>query len=233
MRARIAALTLSLCLGDLPSARECHATNVLTNPNKSSPDTTNHWHGFELGPTFALPIPAASASRDESGMDAVVSFTAKRSHDMGVGLDVAYHYWPVSDEFKDKFNELLRQGTLNTLQLGGTGWRLNARQITAHVKLAAPRDRVLRAWLQAGAGLYQVDPNTTGYSGDAGFFTVRIGRLKRSTYPGYYFTAGVDVRNGPGTRLGFNASYHRVRCRNGYGSELGVFSVGGHALFGR
>lgn len=233
MRVRIAALTLSLCLGAWPSLRECQAANVLTNFDDSPQDTTQHWHGFELGPTLSFPVAGESASRQESGLTAGLSFTGKPNRNLGIGLDVAYHYWPVSDEFKDTFNELFRQGTWNTLELGGTGWRLNARHIAAHVKLAALADRVLRPWLQAGVGLYQLDPNTTGYSGDAGFFSVSIGPLRRSSHPGYHVTAGADVRSGAGTRLGFNASYHRVRCRKAYGSELRVFSVGCHALFGR
>ncbi len=233
MRVRFVGLTLSLCLSALPFTLECQAANVLTNPDNSPPDTTQHWYGFELGPAVSIPIPDGSASRDESGLDAGLSFTGNRNRNMGFGLDVAYHYWPVSGDYKDTFNELLRRETWNTLQLGGTGWRLNARQLTAHVKLTALADRTWRPWLQAGVGFYQLDPNTTGYSGNAGFFGVRIGSLKRTTHPGYNITAGAEVRGGPRTRLGLNASYHRVRCRQAYGSELEVFSVGCHVFFGR
>ena len=233
MRIRWVLLALSLCLAGLPSGRVSAAASLVNNWKPGAPDTTAIWHGFEIGPTFSMPIPAGSASPDELGMDVGLSFTTMGNPFLGIGVDVAYHYWPVSSEFKDSFNDILRPGTFNTLELGGTTWRPSALQLTGHLKLAAPPDRAWIPWLQAGAGLYHVDPNIAGYRGDAGFFTITIGPLNSTSHLGYYFSTGVDFPTWPRTRLGLVGSYHRVMCADRYGSDLGIFSVGGHLLFGR
>jgi len=38
----------------------------------------------------------------------------------GAGVDVAYHYWPTSSDFRSKFNSLLRNETFHLIELGGT-----------------------------------------------------------------------------------------------------------------
>jgi hypothetical protein len=181
-----------------------------------------------------MPTPLVSASRDELGLDVGLSLTVLTTTSaISAGLDVAYHYWPVSAAFKETFNERLRDETLNTLELGGTTWRLTALQVTAHLKLSAPTNLVLSPWLQLGGGTYRIDPNTTGFSGDAGFFGVSAGPLRSVVHLGYYLETGVDCPSRLRTRFGLVGSYHHVICRDIYGSDLSVFSIGGHVLYGR
>jgi len=232
MRVRLAFLTLSLCLAALPCSRDGRAAAQVSSWNDSPADSTGWWHGFEVGATFSVPTPRVSASRDELGLDLGVCSTAMLTPNFGAGLDVAYHYWPVSGAFKETFNERLRNGTLNTLELGGTTWRLTSLQVSGHLKLAAPTEWVMCPWLQVGAGTYRLDPNTTGYSGDAGFFTVTVGPFRSTSHLGYHFAAGVDCPTRLHTRFGLTASYHRVMCGEVYGSDLSIFSIGGHLLFG-
>lgn len=236
MRVRLALLISSLILCAPPTARDVSAATVASTWRElpaDSTDSTDGWHDFEFGPTFSVPIPAEGASKDELGMNVGLSGTLRHDSHFGVGLDVAYHYWPVSGEFKKEFNQLLYEQTLSALQLGGTTWRLNVIQLTGHAKAAATIGRLVHASLQAGAGVYLVDPNTTGYSGDAGFFSIEAGPLKRSTELGFYLETGVDFRCGPHMSLGLVGTYHHVSSNYTFGSDLGIFSVGAHALFGR
>ncbi|MGH7741154.1 MAG: hypothetical protein ACRENS_03945, partial [Candidatus Eiseniibacteriota bacterium] len=224
---------LNICVAALSLGRRAEAVTIVPAKNASARDTTRGLYALEFGSFFSAPIRAAGASRDEPGFDAGLNFTAMLNSSIGVGVDVAYHYWPVSTAFKDTFNTSLRDQTLNTLELGGTTWRLNTLQYTGHIKLAAPSYGALSPWLQIGAGLYRVDPNTTGYSGDAGFFTVIVQPLKRTSHFGYNFTTGIDVSTGPRARLGIIGSYNWLNCHDTYNSNLGIFSIGVHALFGR
>jgi len=195
------------------------------------PDTSSVPHWLEFGARFAIPLPAADIGA-EIGLETGVSVTDMMGPTVGIGLDLAYHDWPASSHFKDTFNTQLRYGTLNTLELGGTTWRLSAVQMTGHFKFVAPVERV-RPWLKLGAGVYVVDPHITGYHGDAGFFFVDIGPFPRKVVPGGCAGIGVDLVNTRSMRFGLDASYDRVWTKDAYGSDLDAFAVGGHLLFGR
>ncbi len=190
------------------------------------------WYGVEIGPTFSLPLPAASANRDVIGLDAGLSITAKPSRMVGLGVDVAYHYWPASAEFKQKFNDFLGEKTWNTLMLGGDAWGLQVVEYGGHVRIAAPDTYRVRPWLQVGAGLYKVDPHTSGYSGDAGFFWVIARPLPRTEHFGSSVTIGGDLFSARHARMGLDATYHYVGCRDTYGDDLRIFTLGAHVLFG-
>jgi hypothetical protein len=219
-----------LCLLALIPSRATEAYDI-TEPAGQQGETSQDRYGFEIGPTFSLLLPVASAHRDEVGLAAGLSFTGESTSLVGVGADVAYHYWPVSAEFKQEFNELLRKQTLNTLELGGETWGLQVVQFGWHIRFAAPISGP-RPWLQVGGSVYLVDPNTSGYSGDAGFFTVTAPPLKRTKHFGGSVAVGADLVGGPRARVGLDATYHFVNCIEHYGENLHVFTVGGHALFG-
>jgi hypothetical protein len=198
------------------------------------PDATwRGYHGFEIGPVFSLPLPAADASRDVIGLDAGLTITAKTSPNLGIGADVGYHYWPVSGVFKDGFNQYLGDLTWQTLMLGGGTWGLQVIQLGVHFRIAASNTRGVRPWIQVGGGTYRVDPNTTGYSGDAGFFTVAVPPLERTQHLGGSITVGADLLGLPPARMGLNATYHYVNTQEDYGEDLHVLTLGVHALFGR
>lgn len=183
--------------------------------------------GFEFGPTFSLPLAAASANREVLGLDAGVTCTMRLKPRFGVGLDAAYHYWPVSTDFKEGFSRRLRLVTL-----GGSAWGLQIRQLGGHVRLETPVLRDSRAWLQLGLNSYRIDPNTTGYEGDAGLFWVSAPPLEAVTVSGYSISAAVERVHGPGLRVGLDVTYHRVSCEDEFGQNLEVFTLGAHTLFG-
>lgn len=228
--AALLAIGLGFALLVCPGAAEC--VTVIGERPGGSRDPSDGQLGLEFGPTFSLPIAAASASRDQLGLDAGFHVTLTGRAGVGAGLDVAYHYWPVSGEFKESFNHLFRMQTFNTLELGGATWSLSALQYTAHWRFTTPEKWTPRGWIRVGGGFYDLDPHTTGYSGDAGFFTVRMGPLKTTHHFGWYCATGCDLPGGRWSRLGLDATYHRVGCRDAYGSDLQVFTVGAHALIG-
>lgn len=207
------------------------ASNRITNESHAPGEPRKTWYGLEIGPTFALPLPAASANRDAIGLDVGLNCTAKPTPSLGLGVTAAYHYWPVSDEFKQKFNELLSDETLNTLKLGGGTWGLQVLQLGVHLRATAPSTRAMRPWLLVGGSIYEVNPNTSGYSGDAGFFTVTAPPLKRTQHLGYSVTVGMDMLGNSSVRVGLDATYHDVDCSGTYGEDLKMFTLGVHALF--
>ena len=204
------------------------ATADITGP----PDTSSVPHWLEFGAQFGIPLPAADIASTELGFKTGASLTEMLSPGVGVGLDLAYHYWPASSEFKDKFSTLLRYETLNTLELGGTTWRLSAVQMTGHLKFVAPVER-MRPWLQIGAGAYVVDPHVSGYHGDAGFFFVDAGPFPRKVVTGGCAGVGVDLVNNGSMRFGLDVSYDHLWSKDTYGSDFDAFAIGGHLLFGR
>jgi len=204
---------------------------VITDPWHRPDEGTKPWYGFEVGPTFSLPLPAASANRDVIGLDAGLSFTAMDSPTFGIGASIAYHYWPVSTETKRTFNKSLRR-TLHTVELGEGTWGLQVVQLGGHLRVAAPTDRSVRPWLQLGLSVYRVDPNTSGYPGDAGFFAVVAPPLERTHHPGCAVAVGADLFGGRPTRVGLDATYHVVGCNDRFGENLQVFTLGAHVLLG-
>jgi hypothetical protein len=224
------ALVLGLAL--LLNAGAAESVTVVGKRSPGPRDSEGGWQGIEFGPTFSLPIAAGSASREELGLDAGLSLTARLSPGFGAGLDVAYHYWPVSAEFKQTYNELLHRQLFNTLEVGGGTWGLSALQLTGHVRFVAPTDGALRPWARVGGGLYNVNPHISGYSGDAGFFTITAGPWNPTRHFGWYCTTGCDLFNGPRSRAGLDATYHRLDSVDTYGSDLAVFTIGAHLLVG-
>jgi len=224
--------TACLCLLALIPVHPALASNEATDQAGVLSESPPGWSGFEIGPTISLPLPAGSANRDEIGLIVGLSFTEKTNPNVGIGADVAYCYWPVSAAFKQKFNENLSAQTLNTLRLGGGTWGLQVVQLGAHIRVVRPATRGMRPWLQLGAGAYRVDPNTSGYIGDAGFFTVNVPPLKRTHHMGFSFAGGTDLFGGPRARMGLDANYHFVKSSDVFGSDLQVFTLGVHALLG-
>jgi hypothetical protein len=87
--------------------------------------------------------------------------------------------------------------------------------------------------LRLGGGLYRIDPNTRGFSGDAGFFRIQTGPLPAFTTTGTNGALGVDFRTGPGVRLGLDVTCERVFSEHRFGAHLTTFTVGSHLLFGK
>ena len=188
---------------------------------------------FVVSPTVSIPLAVGSTHRDQIGLDVGLSVSAPTGNSyLGVGMDASYHYWPVSGEFKQAFNDHLRSQTLQTLMLGGGIWGLRVTQLGVHLRVASHAPRGAWPWLRIGAGAYRVDPYTEGYSGDAGFFSVVAPPLKRTNHMGWSVAVGTDAIGGPRARMGLDATYHFVGCSETYAKNLQVFALGVHALFG-
>jgi hypothetical protein len=225
-------LFMSSCLLISGTARAMEPVEVVT-ANITGPRVDGTpWLGPRFGATFSMPLTVADASDVELGISTGVSATMMKDATFGVGLDLQYHYWPTSDAFKAELNRLLSRMTLNTLMLGGSTWRIRVIQMTAHLKQAVPIGTRSRPWVKVGAGVYRTDPNTRGYTGDAGFFHVRAQPLPTKLEFGSYGELGFDIPRDSGVRFGLLASYHHVWCEEDLGADFQTLTIGGNVTFG-
>lgn len=230
---RRAATVMLLASTMLLLLRDAYATNLLTDAPNTPRGEVVRWQGFELGPMLSLPLPIAGASREQGGLSAGLSFTVKTEQSGGFGADVAYHYWPVSPKMKQAFDSYLRAGSLNILRTGAGTWELDVIQYGFHVQHRLPGVLPTQPWLRVGVNVYRVDPNISGYSGDAGLFTVVAGPLRTTNHLGGSLGVGSTLLTRRSTRFGLDAQYHWLPLEGLYGDDLHVLSLGAHARFGK
>lgn len=223
---------ICLALFSLLLSSEAEATNVLTDWDDDPRKPTAGRRAFEIGATFSLPLPVAGASREVIGLNTGMSFTMKSGPSDGVGVGIAYHYLPISASMKRAFDTRLRESTWETLRTGDGTWGMEMVQYSFHVRAAGPGASGRWVWLQAGASLYRIDPNISGYSGDAGFFSVVAPPLALTSHVGGSFAVGADLFGGRRARLGVDATFHWVACEGSYGENLQVILLGANARFG-
>ncbi|MFN8588837.1 MAG: hypothetical protein U0704_13670 [Candidatus Eisenbacteria bacterium] len=215
----------------LSFAGTAHAARSLSDTTSAGMAVAPRHFSVELMTTGALPLPYATANRSVSGLDVGLSATVLENASAGMGFDYAYHYWPVNDAFKRAVSTDLRNSTLTAVEFGPGTWGLQVVQMTGHLAIESPALAGRTVWLRVGGGVYRVDPNTTGYSGDAGFFIVNMPPLKRTFHRGAYVMAGGDVFGVGPMRVGLDALYHHAWTRNSWLADLDVWSVGAHARF--
>jgi hypothetical protein len=198
-------------------------------------EARNTWFGAQL----AFPVPARDIGDTPPGIDAGVTFDVMTKPYVGFGVDLIYHYWPASPEYKAAFDRYLRRTRFWVID--GTTWAFSAFQTTAHVKLVAPLNGRCRPWVQAGAGVYRLDrhltePNMDGvYAGIVG-----AGPINGEAVLGWYGSVGFDFRTSSNLVLGLDASYHRVQSeeesiqwvRDADIPDFTAFTVGTHIQFG-
>lgn len=172
----------------------------------------------ELGVTLGFPIPTAEIGDHQLGIQGGLTASVYDTRNVGIGLDAAYHDWPVSPEFKAAFER-----ELWILEIGSPTWNISALQTGGHVKLLVPSRSAWRSWLQLGAALYRVDPRLE-LSGQ---------KLDSKWEGGASATVGFDYEANPRMRLGLNAAYHHVWLKEYLGSDFDALEVGTHLLFGR
>jgi hypothetical protein len=173
----------------------------------------------EFGPLLAFPVPSADVGNAELGIDTGATVTVMDKPGAGVGIDLIYHQWPTSADFKSEFDK-----SLIFLKIDSETWSIRTLQATAHVKLLAPSVAGTVPWFQAGIGLYRLDPNLIAPTGD---------RLKATNETGAYGSLGFDHVASPGLRLGLDATYHHLWVKSSFGSDFSALSIGAHVLFGR
>ena len=218
-----------LCVATAVKARE--PVEIVTADITGAPDTAAVRHGLELGAQFSIPLSGADVASSELGMNAGLSLTSMSGPTLGIGLDLAYHYWPASNGFKQGFNSLLSRETFDLARLGGTTWKLSALQMTGHLKVVAPAVGRVRPWLKAGAGAYLVDPHTSGFSAQEFSFQVKIGPFPNEIVAGFSGIIGVDLLNRGRTSFGLDASYDHLWSHDALGSNFDALALGVHVLF--
>lgn len=172
---------------------------------------------IEYGPVLAFPLPSDDIASTQLGVGAGGTITLMDKTNAGIGLDVVYHYWPVSADFKNAMD-----AGLIFLKIDSDTWALSALQATMQVKFLLPRFAGVVPWCRLGAGYYRVDPNLE-FQGT---------RLHPIDEPGFNVGTGFDRAAGPGMRIGLDATYHHLWTSDDFPSDIRVFSVGMHVLFG-
>jgi len=172
-----------------------------------------------FGPQVSYPLPARDVGDSEPGGSFGVTATEMHRPHVGAGLDVAWHYWPVSPEYKADYDRRLRNRYNRVID--GSEWAISAFQVTGHVKVVAPIGGRFTPWVKAGLGLYRVDTRVTGLPG------TRI-----TLDPGWYGSAGFDLATGPGAVIGLHATMHQVWMDDFYGRDFTAITAGTHVLFG-
>ena len=168
----------------------------------------------EFGPRIAFPLPTRDAGNTELGLHAGLTMTVMRDSWFGVGLDVAYQYWPVSADYKAAFEEAVW-----LLVIEQPTWAFKDIQVAAHAKIAAPVDGWLVPWVRIGGGFHFVHPNFEGHEYD------------KSPELGYFGSFGVDIKSTGNMKLGLEATYQRLLLDDFFGADFEAFTVGGRVLF--
>jgi hypothetical protein len=196
--------------------------------------------GIWFGPQLSFPVPARDIGDTALGIDAGVTFNVMTKSHVGFGVDLAYHYWPTSPEYKAAFDRYLRSTRFEVID--AATWAFSAFQATAHVKLVAPLRGRCSPWAQAGMGLYRLNRHLTEPNWD-GVYARVLGTdpVNIEVAPGWYGSVGFDFRTCSNLVLGLDVNYHRVWSDDDSVMWLGkadipnfsAFTVGTHILFGR
>lgn len=177
---------------------------------------------FDVGPQLSLSRPTGRAhDAMDPGINVGAMATLMQDSTAGVGVDVGYHHWPGSAGLDRYFD-----AALNGLGFMSTGSRFtfSAIEATAHVKVVPPLRGPVGPWIQVGAGVYVVNRTL-----------VLVGQSSHAITEefGYKGGVGVDLRTSANAKLGLDASFHYLLSRADLGTNLTVFTIGTHVLFGR
>ena len=178
--------------------------------------------GIEIGPQFAIPLPASDVGGKELGFSAGVTATDRQNRPVQVGVDVVYHYWPAAPEFKTGFDEVLKRRFY--LAINEPTWAFVAIQTTFNLKVDVPLGERFASWLKFGAGVYTIDRNIEGLWSDG---------INVSSESGFYGSLGMDYKESAGRKIGLDATYHHLKTARPLGSDFTAFEIGAHMLFGR
>lgn len=193
-----------------------------------------------LGAQLQFPVAARDIGSTQLGAGVGVTVTQMQNAYVGVGADLAYHYWPASSGYEAAFDRYLRTERFETL--GGSDWALSVVQLTGHVRVVGPAGGRYVPWLQVGAGGYRLNlnldqrwpANTYAQALGPGLSTIKLA-------PGGYVALGVDVHSPSPLAFGADATLHYVDSHQksawGWGGindmqDFSAFTVGAHVHFG-
>ena len=203
-------------------------TAQLTVP-RTEPGTLSHTFGLRV----AFPIPSHDVSDSDLGLTAAFDWTALSHPSFGVGVDFGYHYWTVSSEFKESFNEYLRYYTFGFIELGGESWRLEAWHAGVHATAIAPVGGWTSLQLDLGIGAYEVDPNIEGFQADEGVWSISAPGWKPFWVVGFNGRADVDLVRRENLSFGLGVSYDHLVTTEELGSDFHAWAGGLRVRFGR
>ena len=187
---------------------------------------------------FGFPLAARDAGNSRLGVDAGASIETMPAAYYGFGLDLIYHYWPTSPDYRAAFDRYLSSTRFQVLD--SSDWAFGALQVTPHLRLLAPEYARIRPWIELGGGLYWVDRNISDPNWDGAVISVRgVDWHDTVMLPGWTSSAGFDVRIGARTALGTDATFHEVGRQNATGAwgdpvslrPFRVWTVGTHVIF--
>jgi len=182
----------------------------------------------EFGPHIDFPLPIADVGNTELGLGGGFTVGARQDSWTSVGLDLAYHYWPASSEYKAAFDDFLRAASYQVIN--DSTWAFSTLQASLYFKLTAPLEGLVVPWISVGLGVYRLNYNLSGLTNVSNI----------SYQSGYSGSVGVDFPTGGGTELGLDLSYQELWSREMEGSlgptqrpAFSAWTVGVHLLFTR
>lgn len=182
----------------------------------------------EVGVQVAFPLEARDAGTSELGISAGLTSTAMSEPWLGIGMDVAYQYWPVSASYKAGLEDTY----YGIMVIDEPTWAFKAIQLGGHVKFVAPISGWCQPWTRLGGAIYFVDSNYEPVRDPlAGASMTRPRAEKSFQEPGYSIGGGVDIRKGIGMKLGLDVTYHHLFLEDEFGADFHAFTVGARVLF--
>lgn len=172
---------------------------------------------MDLTTSISMPLPSADIGDTELGIDVEIAGSKMQNRVFGIGLDLGYHYWPASADFKAGFDQQLRYTT--GLVITDETWAFKAFHWGGHVKLVAPVSGPVVPWARVGLALYRVDRNLN--------FEDNV-----TLQGGHLGTAGIDFTPRNAMRVGIHASYYHVWSRTNLFADFTAYTAGVHLMFG-
>jgi opacity protein-like surface antigen len=123
----------------------------------------------------------------------------------GVGADVAYHMWNGSDDLNSATQALLGDPSAE--------WKFSGVQATAHATLMIPSQAMVKPWIKAGLGLYNLGAKLETSSGDADDSESNFG---------FNAGAGLNWAATSNMAVGIGAAFHQIQTE---GEATNLFTV--------
>lgn len=166
------------------------------------------WVGLQFGRS----VPTGDFTKSaKPGFEGGLVVTHMQSEHTGIGVDVAYHAWPGSDDANAVFVAIFGPGS---------EVNLHAIQATGHVLYECQTGGMARPYAKGGAGVYWVTTKLHTPFGNVD-----------DTQPNFVYNvgAGVNFKASPTRYVGIGGMYHKILAS---GFDTNLFTVGVNLLWG-